>query len=486
MKYLKKSFAVLLIAAVLLGSAAGCKKSGNESTESDEYEWITDVSEIVVSKDGASNNASNNAGNNSGTGNTASGKTNSNTSSGSIVNQNLKDKYKNLKGRKITVVGWWDATSPSSEEGKLIAEVEKLFNCDMIEKKLTDYKPLYTSIISGSPICDLFVPRDTHVLNLANKNMLTALDTVSTFDKNDPVWNRAVIQETSFKGHVYGMTASATYRDILFYNKDMFKQNGWEDLYTLYQQGKLTWDTLYGIMEKAAKTDAGGNVTRYGLLPEYDPSSLGEMLLKTNGVRIVSREGDTANLKNTLNGNAATNSLNTLRKWYSKKGLTYDCTAFGWASPVTLFKDGKGAMMIWDNANDLKDVSFTLGAVPFPKGNDTKTQYFAYESTNPTVMPAGVKNPDDVMLFWSVREAYNQQNRKQSIYDTLNDPSLKGTHDIIKNGLWNGKQIYDFANALDIDLSSSLNKVAAGSATANEVIGTVQQKVNGKIKDFWK
>ena len=57
MKYLKKSFAVLLIAAVLLGSASGCKKSGNESTGSDEYEWVTDVSEIVVSKDGNAANS---------------------------------------------------------------------------------------------------------------------------------------------------------------------------------------------------------------------------------------------------------------------------------------------------------------------------------------------------------------------------------------------------------------------------------------------
>ncbi len=118
MKYLKKSFAVLLIAAVLLGSASGCKKSGNDSTGSDEYEWVTDVSEIVVSKDGNAAN-SGTQGNNSGNGNTASGKPNGNTASGSIANQNLKDKYKNLKGRKITVVGWWDATSPSSEEGKL-------------------------------------------------------------------------------------------------------------------------------------------------------------------------------------------------------------------------------------------------------------------------------------------------------------------------------------------------------------------------------
>ena len=151
MKYLKKSFAVLLIAAVLLGSASGVSKDEN------------------VANSGTQGNNSGTQGNNSGNGNTASG---------SIANQNLKDKYKNLKGRKITVVGWWNATSPSSEEGKLIAEVEQLFNCDMIEKKLTDYKPLYNYIFDAPRFCFFFFPGDTNLINLQKKNLLTALYTI--------------------------------------------------------------------------------------------------------------------------------------------------------------------------------------------------------------------------------------------------------------------------------------------------------------------
>ena len=114
-----------------------------------------------------------------------------------------------------------DATQAGTEEDKLILEVEKLFNCNMVEKKLTDYKPLYTSILSGNPICDLFVPRDTDTLSLANKNMLTALDTLSTFDSKDSIWNPAAIAESTLNGHIYGMTAQAARRDMLVYNKDM-------------------------------------------------------------------------------------------------------------------------------------------------------------------------------------------------------------------------------------------------------------------------
>ena len=86
-------------------------------------------------------------------------------------------------------------------------------------------------------------------------------------------------------------------------------------------------------------------------------------------------------------------------------------------------------------------------------------------------MPAGVKNPEDVILFWSVREAYNVQHRKQSIFDTLSDPSVKATYDAVKKHLWNKEYI---------------RRVAAGSKTPQEAIHSVQNVINGKIKDFWK
>lgn len=109
-----------------------------------------------------------------------------------MVGDNLETKYKNLKGRKITVVGWWDPTPSGTEDYKLILEVEKKFNCDLVERKLTDYAPLYSSILAGAPIADLFVPRDVPILNMANKNMLIALDTLPSMDVNDPLWNKAV------------------------------------------------------------------------------------------------------------------------------------------------------------------------------------------------------------------------------------------------------------------------------------------------------
>ena len=478
MKILRKTFAVVSVLAIVAG-CVGCKKKPSDDTSSEYWVYESEVVNVGKDKDNSS------VADNTSSSGTVSGNS-STTPSGSIAGQNLKSKYKNLKGRKITVVGWWDATQAGTEEDKLILEVEKLFNCNMVEKKLTDYKPLYTSILSGNPICDLFVPRDTDTLSLANKNMLTALDTVSTFDSKDSIWNPAAIAESTLNGHIYGMTAQASRRDMLVYNKDMFTKNGWTDLYSLSRQGKLTWDSIYDVITKAAKVDAGGNVLRYGLAPKYDLGGLAELLINMNGVAIISREGDTKTLKNTLTSAPAVNALQTLRKWNTENGYMYDCTKYSWTEGVNVFKEGKAAMAIVDESqmSTLKTANFTVGAVVFPHGPDTTKQTVSYTSSA-TVMPAGVKNPEDVILFWSVREAYNVQHRKQSIFDTLSDPSVKATYDAVKKHLWNKEYTRDFAIACDVD-AEDFRRVAAGSKTPQEAIHSVQNVINGKIKDFWK
>lgn len=422
-------------------------------------------------------------------GNTASTTTGNSTTkptSGGVVDDNLETKYKNLKGRKITVVGWWDPTPSGTEDYKLILEVEKKFNCDLVERKLTDYAPLYSSILAGAPIADLFVPQDVPILNMANKNMLIALDTLPSMDVNDPLWNKAVTAESTLDGHVYGVTQSVARRSMLAYNKTMFEKNNWPDLYTLSTQGKLTWDTLYDIMGKAAQVDAGGNVTRYGLIPKYDFGNLGSFLLNMNGVKVVTRQGTGKTLSYTLNGNKATNALNTLQEWNSKKGAMYDVLGKSWDSTITTFTSGKGAMLIVDenSMSQLSSVDFKVGLTMFPHGPDASKDV-AFLEPSATVIPAGVSNPDDVALFWTVYNAYKAQNKKQNIFDSLDDPSVKATYAAAEKAMNSGNYIYDYAEAVGLDEEVYRN-VAAGSTTPAAAIQSIQNQAKGKIADFWK
>lgn len=482
---MKKSIRIISLtaAAVLTLGMVGCSDNPEDAYSS--Y-WVTEESQIVTGgNNGTASNGNQSGGNNSSSGGTNSSSGGNNTSSGGLAGSDLSSKYKNLRGRTITVIGWWNATQAGTEDYQLILEVEKLFNCNFEEKKLTDYKPLYSSILAGQPMCDLFVPRDTRDIVLASRNMLQPLNQLSTFDADDPLWNPTVLAESSLNGNIYGMSADTAKRDILVYNKDLLDSLGY-DLYGMSQNGKLTWDVLYEVMSKTAQVDAGGNVQRYGLAPKYDLGDLARFMINMNGVAIVSRSGDSKTLTNTLNTAAGTNALTQLRKWNSTPGYLYDCTQFGWASGLDLFKEGKAAMAITDEngAESLTSVDFTVGAVMFPHGPDTDKTRVTYEPSS-VVMPVGVKDPEDVVLFWSVREAYNKQNRKTNIYDSLSDPSVKGTFDAMEDALWNKNYIYDYFNDVGLD-TEIFRKVAAGSQTPQEAIQTVSQQISGKIADFWK
>ena len=205
-----------------------------------------------------------------------------------------------------------------------------------------------------------------------------------------------------------------------------------------------------------------------------------------NGVKVVTRQGTGKTLSYTLNGNKATNALNTLQEWNSKKGAMYDVLGKSWDSTITTFTSGKGAMLIVDenSMSQLSSVDFKVGLTMFPHGPDASKDV-AFLEPSATVIPAGVSNPDDVALFWTVYNAYKAQNKKQNIFDSLDDPSVKATYAAAEKAMNSGNYIYDYAEAVGLDEEVYRN-VAAGSTTPAAAIQSIQNQAKGKIADFWK
>ncbi len=394
------------------------------------------------------------------------------------------DRIRDLKGREIVFVQTWEPTDRGSAAGKFFIEVEQKLNCRFTEKKMSDYKALYTSILAGQPLCDLFCPRDQQVLQMANKNLLTPLDTLKSFDLSEPCWDQQALMEATLKGHVYGISRNAQIREVLMYNKDMFKKNNWPDLYDLQKKGKLDWDTLFGIMKKAVVV-SGGQVSRYGLVPTYSISEFGNTMLHANGVTITKRQGDTTKLTNGFSGSAAINALNALNKWVSEKGALYDNQIGGWDSGRQIFYSGKAAMALVDYnmfPTITSNADFEIGMVLFPHGPNT-TKDLVYHFTTYTCMPAGVKNPDDVALYWDIlRNSMNESAANWSGGDSLPDKSVQATADRYLATVQKRQAVYD----LLIGAGDYVKKVAYGEATASAAIQSVKQTIDAALADYWK
>jgi len=502
----KRILAMCLALTMVVGLTA-CGEKENTDNESEEIEYIYQYEDEEPTQDGnnssdknnnsqSSGNSSTNKGNNSNKNNSNTNNSN-NTGSSNGIRPGETDKhqqidntsrYRDLKGRKFTYIAWWDGIDRTSTDGKILTEVEKKLNCKLVERNMSSYQALYTSILSGNPICDIFVPKTPgSVINLASKGMLTPLNELSEFNFNDSKWNKAAIVETSLNGKVYGMTRKMQLRNLLLYNKTMFQKNGWEDLYTLQKNGKLTWDKLTNVIKKAAVVN-DNTVARYGLVPMYGMGGIGQILINANGVRAISRTGDSKTLKYNLNSKAAINALNTLESWSKIKGGLYDNTAFGWDSNRDVFASGKAAMLIADHGqatNVAKTANFEIGVVLFPHGPNSKQDLLS-ASMNTEAIPAGVKNPNDVALFWDVfRDALTDESNINSFKDIMSDASASATADRYIKEFNAGKYIYDFGEDIS-EFGVAYGKIARGETTPAAATKSLENSVNAYINDFWK
>lgn len=91
---------------------------------------------------------------------------------------------------------------------------------------------------------------------------------MTPYAKKDPGWKESdffplAIEEGRHRGGFYGPNVMFGGL-ILYYNKTRVKESGLEDPYTLYKQGRWTWDVFREYAIRMTKRDSSGKVTCFG------------------------------------------------------------------------------------------------------------------------------------------------------------------------------------------------------------------------------
>ncbi|HHV96857.1 MAG TPA: extracellular solute-binding protein [Clostridiaceae bacterium] len=197
-----------------------------------------------------------------------------------------------LGGRPFRIVARWneEPTPGASKYGDFMLErqayCEKTYNVkfEYIVVPNAEYNEKFmTTTMAGDPLGELwFNPTPDVMPSLMAKNYLLPLSDYINFDH--PKWNRAVIQTSTYKGKIYA--CSNTYGQAqggVFFNKKMFKEEGFEDPYELYKNNQWTWDKMLEIAIAATKDfDGDGKIDRWGL-SRVNPQDL----IFSNGGRII-------------------------------------------------------------------------------------------------------------------------------------------------------------------------------------------------------
>jgi multiple sugar transport system substrate-binding protein len=179
----------------------------------------------------------------------------------------------------------------------------------------------------------------------------------------------------------------------LFWNKDLFKEAGLDP-----ETPPKTMEELVQFAEKLTKTDADGNITQLGFLPDFSWSHLDTYALMHQAAPF---SADGANV--TINSPEFVEAMNWQRQFYNKLG--FDAIdkfkqGFGeYSSPENGFYSGKLAMMLegeWQPKFMREagvNLNYGVTAPPHPEANPERAGTVSVGGTV-MIIPEGVKTPD--------------------------------------------------------------------------------------------
>ena len=398
--------------------------------------------------------------------------------------------WPDLKSREIRLGQWWAPANYVPDQ-----QAQKLTNSKFKEVQITDYATLYTSILSGAPIVDIFAVYNMPLLQLIKSDYVLPLEGYLDFKQSK--WNQVSVNESTVGSHTYSMNnGNIAEGPMLMYNKTMLTQYGFKDLYELQKNGELTWEYL----DKIITTIPTKNSSYCGLVPVYDYGGFAKHLLEANGAIFVSRQAKTMNLSYGLQTQqkAAITALDYAQKWMkdSSKRYVYDNTQYGWDTNKTFFASGKAALCLvsYGQYGDVAiNARFDLGMCLFPGGPDASHDLVSQSEYTYVCIPKGVKNPEQVAAYWDCRTSYfmeNEWSEEKSLQNMRDLMDSKSGYETLKRAfsmLRSGQYTYDYLSTVAGKVNNfDLTKVAKGETTPAAFINAVAPEVKAAISDFLK
>ncbi|MBQ8978160.1 MAG: extracellular solute-binding protein [Oscillospiraceae bacterium] len=276
-----------------------------------------------------------------------------------------------IKGKELVWLGIYDLnpTNDSPERSPELALFEDTYGAKIKYMPTTSDKrfdDLATNILGGtSP--DIFAYEWRSFPYDISKGQYQPIDSLVNWD--DPKW--ADVKETAdsfiWKGDHYIAPLGYSFNDtqVLMYNKTTIENEGFEDPYQLYLDGKWTWTEFVEMMKKYVENHPGEEI--YGIGGWWANA-------------FVFTAGDTMV---TYDGTTFTNNLRSA-KIEKAQGVLQDIfrnnlIKRGWIGPESAFLDDSilfYGMGTWAyNAASLSRPDDVIQIVPFPKADDSDNYY---------------------------------------------------------------------------------------------------------------
>ena len=249
----------LMLALFMVASVAGCGKTDDSSDVEYIYEYYDEET-------------GSGSGNNSGT---TSGNKKPSLKAESVINDGVDpSKY---KGTTVVYATW---RNPALyEDGPVVKNFEKKYGItvkiDLMTE--TDYTNTVLGRIASGKAPDVYFSTYTFPYCI---DALQPIDAAKLNLKED-IWDDALIDLATVKGKTYLVDTVGNIwkdEDMVFFNKKIFRENGWTTPEEYYKAGKWNFDTMKDCMKKVASLGpeyTGGVIHLEGLIHSAGASVIG-------------------------------------------------------------------------------------------------------------------------------------------------------------------------------------------------------------------
>ena len=257
------------------------------------------------------------------------------------------------------------------------------------------YNELSTLVLGGEGID--FFPGDD-VYNFPGKIVSGMFQPIDDYiDIDSAIWQnvREGMDLYSFGGKHFDMVTSVTAEEIVIYNKQTIEENGLDDPWELYEEGKWNWDTFKGMLMDFVDEE----YDQWGLDGYWAENAL----YISAGVPLIGTTDD-GHLVCNINDPTLEKAMNFGYELY-QNGLIFPREQFNWAEHPEMMGEGRQLFYIvgpysilaapetWATQIDPENVG--VAPVPSPAGSDP----YQIAKLNGFALCKGAANPKGVALF---------------------------------------------------------------------------------------
>lgn len=404
--------------------------------------------------------------------------------------------FTNLQGQVVKLGSWWDLTpiegGSEMDEQRLekIDYIENKYNCKfefvpLIESEMMNQ--IASSVASNAPIVDFTYVQSTMLPVAANKGYLEPLDNITSFDMTDKKWPQFVVNLGTISGKHYAFDMEPIYypRVVMYWNKTMFEDEGWDNLYELQKNNEWTWDKMLEIAQKATvDTDGDGIPNRYGLTGMGGGLFQYSAMLGNNGPMVTVDESG----KPTFTGDQpnAIEALQFTQDLVNKYKVVDEPEKSTWDYYMNAFMDGKAAMCAGElyMSSYLEEMEDEWGIVCTPMG--PKADHYVSASNIFGLMVMLANNPlkQEAGFVFDMYTALDPEtDYLQACYSTIvKDKESLETIQLIADGAATYNYSYNFTKAHEYAHAQTI-EILKGTKTPTVAMSEIKTMMEQLLAD---